>query len=106
MNRFLRTAMATIVAVMAGSIPAWAQTSIPNQTLNAQFTTAPITINGRGSEPAWNTAVLAPITIKQNSGGTAPDPACGVSGTVRALWDGNLLYILVKVVDPQVTKNT
>src|SRR5579862_1212214 len=126
MNRFLRAAImvmvAMVVTVGAGSVSAWAQTPstwgqtpttcpggstgptpsacIPNQLLDAQFTNSPITVNGLGSEAAWTTAKAQALTIPMNSIALASYPACGLSGTVKALWDGNLLYLLVHVTDP------
>ena len=82
---------------------------LPGQVLHAQFTNTvahPITINGTGSEAAWATATAVPITIKVNSSANATLPACGGTGntvgTVKALWDGAYLYLLVQVADPNL----
>ncbi len=90
-----------ISAVIAASAHAVAQTPI---TLKAQFTRTPITIDGTGSEAAWSRAVPLHIGIAMNNALTAPAPAsCTTSGDVRALWDGNLLYLLITVSDLNVT---
>jgi hypothetical protein len=107
----------------AGLVPCWNNTGnpastgavlcLPGQTLNAQFTNTvanPITIDGTGSEAAWATATAVPLTIKVNSGATTTLPACGGTGntvaTVKALWDGAYLYLLVQVQDPKVTSGS
>lgn len=126
MHRFARAAiMVTVVmfvTAVAGDVSARAQTPstwaptpstcpggstgptpsacIPNQVLDAQFTNSRITVNGLGSEAAWGAARSEALTIPMNSTALASYPACGLSGNVKALWDGNLLYLLVHVTDP------
>ncbi len=116
MNHGIRRTVVTFAVVVAGLLGCTqmlAQSTCPGgssaptplacingQVLNAQFTNSTITINGQGSEGAWATAVAQPLTIRMNSTALASYPACGLSATVKTLWDGNLLYILINVSDP------
>jgi endo-1,4-beta-xylanase len=70
--------------------------------LKAQFTTAPIVVDGV-EEAAWGQAAPAKIGICMNAGLSEPRSDCQVAGTVRALWDGPLLYLLFVVSDPDIT---
>jgi endo-1,4-beta-xylanase len=83
---------------------AFAAAAIVNSSvLEAQFTPAPITVDG-AVDAAWNRAMAAPLTHPYNSDlSGAPATTCAASGEVRALWDGAQLYLLVSVRDPRVT---
>lgn len=72
------------------------------KTLDAVFTTAPIKVDGF-AEPAWNKAPAAEIAICMNAELTAQLNDCKVSGTVKALWNGPLLYLLISVTDPDIS---
>ena len=78
-----------------GSVPALAQGKV----LEAIFTADPIKIDGN-AEAAWNKAPAANIAICMNTALTAQLDNCKASGTVQALWNGPLLYLLFTVTDP------
>lgn len=69
--------------------------------LNAIFTTAPIKVDGY-AEPAWDKAPVSKIAICMNTALTDQLSDCKVSGTVQALWNGPLLYLLITVTDPEI----
>jgi hypothetical protein len=73
-----------------------------SKSLNAVFTTAPIKVDGY-AESAWNKAPAANIAICMNAELTVQLSDCKVSGTVQALWNGPLLYLLISVTDPEVS---
>jgi endo-1,4-beta-xylanase len=74
-----------------------------NNLLEAKFTPAPIAVDGL-AEAAWSAAPAAPLAHAYNPAMTGPPAAaCAISGDVRALWDGAVLYLLVSVTDPLVT---
>jgi endo-1,4-beta-xylanase len=73
----------------------------PNNILAAQFTAAPVIIDGL-AEDAWSAAAPAALDKSYNPAMNGPPATCAVSGDVRALWDGPLLYLLVSVNDPHV----
>jgi endo-1,4-beta-xylanase len=99
MRNFARIAISLFASLLLSpSIPALAQGAV----LNAQFTSTPITVDGV-AEPAWNRATPANIAICMNPGLTAQLANCQVSGTVRALWNGPLLYLLFTITDPDIT---
>ena len=68
----------------------------PRARAKATFTTAPIVVDGV-REAAWDAATPYPITNKFNAGMTAPAPDATAQGTMRLLWNGPTLYILVEV---------
>jgi endo-1,4-beta-xylanase len=72
------------------------------KTLQSQFTTNPIKVDGI-AEAAWENAKPSHIEISMNSALTAPDTSCITYGDVRSLWDGALLYLLINVSDKDVT---
>lgn len=80
------------------TLPALAQGKI----LNAIFTTSPIKVDGY-AEPAWNKAPSPDIAICLNAELKAQLSHCKVSGTVQALWNGPLLYLLITVTDPEIS---
>jgi hypothetical protein len=91
-------AFAILLLISAGT----AATPAQNATLNAQFTATPIVVDGL-AEPAWNNATPANIAICMKSDLSAPLPGCAASGTVGAMWDGPMLYLLFTVNDPDIT---
>jgi hypothetical protein len=68
----------------------------PRAQVKATFTTKPIVVDGV-REVAWNDANPYPIANKFNAGMTADAPDATAQGTLRLLWDGPVLYILVEV---------
>ena len=78
--------------------PARAQSRV----LNGVFTPGPIQVDGK-PEDAWSKAEPSEIAICMNPQRTAQLSDCKVSGTVQALWNGPLLYLLITVTDPEVT---
>jgi endo-1,4-beta-xylanase len=106
-SRFLGTSivMASIVPGMFSTSGA-AQTFIPDQILKAQFTTAAIAVDGTGSEATWGTAEPVALTIGMDATGKMPYPACGAKAEARALWNGNLLFVLIKVTDSNIVPDS
>jgi hypothetical protein len=94
---FERTMM-FIAAVLLASIPVHAQ----GTAVNAQYTGSAVPLDGNLGA-VWNTATAYPIA---NAYGTtnynAPTAACNAQPTLRALWDGAKLYVMVSVADPNV----
>jgi hypothetical protein len=88
---------ASTVAATLVSVPALAQ-----NVLSAVFTPIPIQVDGV-AEPAWSQAQPQNIAICMNPALTQQLSGCGVAGTVRALWNGPLLYLLFTVTDPDIT---
>src|SRR5580693_5407361 len=72
-----------------------------NKVLNAVFTPAAIEVDGKVDE-AWSKTAPAGIAICMNPQRTAQLSDCKVSGTVQALWNGPLLYLLFRVTDPNI----
>lgn len=70
--------------------------------LLSQFTTGTIVIDGQ-TEPAWDVAKPSPIGVSMTANLSAPAPDCPTSGTVRSLWDGAVLYLLIDVNDADIT---
>lgn len=64
--------------------------------LTAVFTAAPVVVDGI-REPAWDVATPHPISQRFNADLTALAPEAPAGGTVRLLWDGPVLYLLVEV---------
>jgi hypothetical protein len=64
--------------------------------VQAAFTSKPITIDGV-KEAAWDAAPSYPIVHKFNAAMTADTPAAAAQGSLRLLWDGPVLYLLVEV---------
>jgi endo-1,4-beta-xylanase len=70
--------------------------------LLSQFTATPIQIDGV-AEKEWEKAIPSRIGMAMNSTLKATAPECTTYGTVRSMWDGALLYLLIEVADPDVT---
>ncbi|HEY2434575.1 MAG TPA: sugar-binding protein [Vicinamibacterales bacterium] len=64
--------------------------------VTATFTSRPIVIDGV-REAAWDAATAFPISHAFNAGMTAEAPDATARGTMRLLWDGPVLYLLVEV---------
>jgi hypothetical protein len=65
--------------------------------VNATFTTRPIVVDGV-RDAAWDDAATSyPIAHTFNADMTADAPDATTHGTLRALWDGPVLYLLVEV---------
>jgi endo-1,4-beta-xylanase len=92
-------AISFCIVLAAGCLPlAQAQ----SKTLSAVFTPAPVLVDGHPEE-AWSKADASDIAICMNAQRTAQLTDCKVSGTVRAMWNGPLLYLLVDVTDSDIT---
>jgi hypothetical protein len=68
----------------------------PRAQVKATFTTKPIVVDGI-RETAWDDATPYPIANKFNTDMTADAPAATTQGTLRLLWNGPILYMLVEV---------
>jgi hypothetical protein len=68
----------------------------PRAQVKATFTTGHIVVDGV-REVAWDAATPYPIANKFNAGMTGVAPAATAQGTLRLLWDGPMLYLLVEV---------
>lgn len=64
--------------------------------MQATFTATPIAVDGV-REIAWNEAPYYPIKNKFNADMTADAPNAAAQGTLRLLWNGPVLYLLVEV---------
>lgn len=67
-----------------------------NQEVKAQFTSAVIAIDGK-AEQAWEKAEMQIISKSTDTLGQ------NVNGTLQVLWDGSLLYLFIKVNDPEIS---
>ncbi len=97
--RFRTMAIAVFVAAPIGL--ATAPSRAQGKVLEAVFTPTPIVVDGR-AERAWDKAAAQEISICMDPKATEQLTHCDVSGTVRALWSGPLLYLLFTVNDPNV----
>jgi endo-1,4-beta-xylanase len=71
------------------------------KTLTANFVSTPIEVDGTADAP-WSEAAPSEIAICMNPARTAQLGDCAVKGSVQALWNGPLLYLLFTVTDPDV----
>lgn len=99
MRRIVPVILLTVSSLAAAmmSVPALAQ-----NVLSAAFTPTPIQVDGV-AEQAWGQAPAQNISICMNPTLTQQLGNCAVSGTVQALWNGPLLYLLFTVTDPDIT---
>ena len=99
MSRLVRVFLLTAASLAAAiaSVPVLAQ-----NVLSAVFTPTPIQVDGV-AEPAWKNAPPQSIAICMNPALTQQLENCSASGTVQALWNGPLLYLLFTVTDPDIT---
>lgn len=90
--------MLFVAAFLLASVSAQAQ----GTAVNAQYTGTAVPMDGNLGT-VWNQATAYPIA---NAYGTtnynAPTAACNAQPTLRALWDGAKLYVMVSVADPNV----
>jgi hypothetical protein len=77
----------------------------PRAQVKATFTTTPIAVDGV-KEAAWDNATSYPIANKFNAGMTAEAPAATAQGSLRLLWDGPVLYVLVEVTGDTTRSDT
>ena len=77
----------------------------PRAQLKATYTTKPIVVDGV-REAAWDDATAYPIANKFDAGMTADAPAAATQGTLRLLWDGPVLYVLVEVTGDTTKSDT
>jgi hypothetical protein len=68
----------------------------PRAQVKATFTGERIVIDGV-RETAWDSAAAYPIANWFSADMTAPAPGAATHGSLRALWDGPVLYLLVEV---------
>jgi Glucuronyl esterase, fungi len=67
----------------------------PRDQVKAAFTSRPVTVDGI-REAAWDAAIAYPIAHKFSADMTADAPAATTQGTLRLLWNGPVLYLLVE----------
>ncbi|MBN1569306.1 MAG: hypothetical protein JXA73_15780 [Acidobacteria bacterium] len=77
----------------------------PRAQVKATFTARPIVIDGI-REAVWSDATAYPVANKFDAGMTADAPAATAEGTLRLLWDGPVLYILVEVTGDTTKSDT
>ncbi len=77
----------------------------PRAQVKAAFTSKPIVVDGE-REIAWNDATAYPISNKFDAGMTADAPAATTEGSLRLLWDGPVLYILVEATGDTTESDT
>jgi endo-1,4-beta-xylanase len=92
------TAVRTVVYI---AIVGLSLSPAQGKTLDAVFTPSPVQIDGR-TEGAWQKAPPSEVAICTNTNRTEQLSDCKVSGTVRAMWHGPLLYLLFTVTDPDI----
>jgi endo-1,4-beta-xylanase len=71
-------------------------------TLLSQFTSTIRKIDGN-AEAEWDKAYPSRIGISMTANLSAPASDCKTFGTVRSLWDGSLLYLLIDVTDQDIS---
>ncbi|PKO14105.1 MAG: hypothetical protein CVU39_16140 [Chloroflexi bacterium HGW-Chloroflexi-10] len=76
----------------------------PRAQANATFTSESIVVDGV-RDAAWDAATPYPITNTFNTAMTAAIPD-GAQGSMRLLWDGPVLYILVEVTGDSTQSDT
>jgi hypothetical protein len=98
-------------AVLQGSLGATSSNNqswkitVPRAQGNAAFTTAPIVVDAI-REAAWDAAVAYPVANKFAANMTVVAPDATAQGTVRILWDGPVLYVLVEVTGDATQSDT
>ena len=70
--------------------------AVPRARLNATFTRQAVVVDGV-RDAAWNAATPYPIANRFNAAMTADAPEATARGTLRLLWDGPVLHVLVEV---------
>ena len=100
MFRFMKALSAVALAALAFTVGS--RSLEAQNVLQAQFTPTPIVVDGT-AEAAWSSAVPQNISICMNPALTSQLSNCATSGTVKAMWNGPLLYLLINVVDPSIS---
>jgi hypothetical protein len=91
--------------LLTGSNNQSSKIAVPRAQVKATFITKPIVVDGV-REAAWNDATPYPIANKFNADMTADAPDATAQGTLRLLWDGPVLYILVEVTGDRTKSDT
>jgi hypothetical protein len=86
----------TAVLERAGADNRSVRIAAPRAQVKATFTTATVVVDGV-HEPAWDAAAAFPIASTFNADLTAAAPDAATRGSLRLLWDGPVLYLLVEV---------
>jgi hypothetical protein len=88
---FGSTIVLIAAALVFGGIPAQAQ----GTTVNAQYVGTSVPVDGNLGA-VWANATPVPLVYKYAASGyAAPTGACSSNPTMRALWDGNMLYVMI-----------
>lgn len=101
MVRFGRAITLIIALAVLANLHAGAQ----GTTVKAQYTGTPVVLDGK-LDAVWSQATPYPLAYKYNAASgnyTAPTAACNATSTMRALWDGAKLYVMISVSDPYVS---
>ncbi|HWA24732.1 MAG TPA: sugar-binding protein [Lacunisphaera sp.] len=77
----------------------------PRAQVNATFTTESIAVDGV-REAAWDATTAYPIANKFLANMSGVSPSATAEGTVRMLWDGPVLYVLVEVTGDSTKADT
>ncbi len=77
----------------------------PRAQANASFTSEPISVDGV-KDAAWDAATSYPIGNRFTATMSDVAPAATTTGTMRTLWDGPLLYVLVEVAGDGTKSDT
>ena len=77
----------------------------PRAQANATFTTEAIAVDGV-KDAAWDAATSYPIGNTFNTAMTDAAPLATATGTMRTLWDGPVLYVLVEVAGDATKSDT
>ncbi|MBN2418470.1 MAG: hypothetical protein JXL81_03730, partial [Deltaproteobacteria bacterium] len=70
----------------------------------SEFTSISIRIDGE-AEPAWDNAESYEINKAMSCDLSSATDFCETTGSVKSLWDGALLYLLIEVHDPDIFSN-
>lgn len=70
--------------------------------LKTQFSTDKIIVDGK-EEKVWETISAANVAKAMTANLDAEAADCKTNGKLKAIWNGSLLYILIKVKDAEVT---
>src|SRR5690606_21728193 len=91
-------ALALTVPIKGGSAaPAWRPPTLRADRLDKGTT---ITIDGKLTEPAWETAAKTGAFVNVSTGKS--DPSQAIQGSARVLWDHKSLYVAFEVKDKDV----
>lgn len=91
-------ALALTIPLKGGApTPVWKPQTLRVDRLDKGTT---ITVDGKLSEPAWETATKTGGFV--NAGTGKPDPTQQIQGSARLLWDQKALYVAFEVVDKDI----